>query len=171
MDWITWRLLEDGLWHPTYSDRFKVWTELFCKSGSHNSLMTKCFDMRRGAMYTSYAEVFCDVLEISFENVRRYKSLSARNHNNHELQFIEDMLQVVASHLLGGEKFNLLSSAIHSLSMLTGQTIQLGNLNEWDVWHKLREGYCHFRFSQSEVDRRDHSVYSKHFLELGAYRP
>ncbi len=165
MDWITFKLIENNAWKPTYEERFETWKNLFADKKSLK-ILQQCLDIKLGKYYVDFSIIFKEILDLSILQIMDY----AQKNNIlqlQELDFIVSMLQFI-DHFNNTYKCNeeYLETAMNSLAGMTRQTIELSN-NSWHSWHILRCIYSDYRFSRNETDKIDHLIYTTNFLKLG----
>lgn len=168
MDWITFELIENNKWYPSYIERFNVWKN-GVDSKKQIALMNKCLDIKLGKLHIDFKEIFSSVLSFSVYKLKYYVNKTDLPQNNFELQFIISMLQFIDYYISNKSlDLNSLKNAKNNLEQLINKNID-SNYSDLGLWHLMRCKYSDYRFSKSSTDKNDHYVYTNHFLKLGAY--
>jgi hypothetical protein len=165
MDWITFILIENGVWKPTYAERFEIWKKEFADKTLLNT-MQQCFEMKTGKQKADFREMFNTIILFSFQQISEYQNKISSS-KPQELRFIISMLQFI-NHYNSEKKCNkdcILIAKNCLAEMLNNDLFITKNL--WQSWHILRCLYSDFRFSLNEGDKIDHQIYTDNFLQLG----
>lgn len=167
MDWITFKLIENNKWSPSYTERFNIWNSEFSYF-EYAKLMKQCFEMKIGKNRLDFREIFYPILSYSLSELFYYANKIDIPINNPELRFIVLMLNFLDNYIQNNESDRqILKDAKINLEKLTNKKINVTD-DPWKCWHSLRSLYSNYRFSKNEIDKLDHTIYTNHFLTIGA---
>lgn len=170
LDWITWQLIQEGMWVSGYRNRYIQWRKLETVEDWQIQIMESCLETKLGKNNIDYREIISPSLRLAFSYISRLSN-SLFGGVPTELEFVSSMNRFIEAKVkrdMEQQAENHLFAARKLLCELIGKDIAVGlsTTNE-DEWLALRRVYSEFRFARNPLDRMDHEVYTDHFLQLG----
>ncbi|MCX6578567.1 MAG: hypothetical protein NT166_00100 [Candidatus Aminicenantes bacterium] len=168
MDWLTWQLMEQNCWAPSYHERFQIWENRYTTDKKTKLLLKQCLKAKLGYSIVDVKEIFSPIVEFSSVQMERYSEMNFENRDERELKFVKVMLKVIKSVIDSDDDFSPLQEATSLFEGFSTQKMGAKIDYSWEYWHHLRIAYNYFRFKCDPLAWKDHEIYTNYFLQLGS---
>lgn len=169
MDWIMFKQLQNGLWKPSYSERFKLLNKDKNTMMGDYSLLKKLYNIRIGKETTHYLDIIDDAYDLAFKEINAYVSI-IKPIESVELDFLINMSLSLLSLIKKNSPSHYLKQALNHCSRLTYSDLNHSSITSpIKLWEMMRREYSEFRFNRSQKDMFDHQINTEQVLSLGSY--
>ncbi|MCP4583805.1 MAG: hypothetical protein GY839_19515 [candidate division Zixibacteria bacterium] len=167
LDWITWDLLEIGIWENSYNESFNLWSKYYCKDESYRKFLSKCLECKIGESYIPFHGHYEKIINYELTKTKDYGDHIQKDLCDVELEFIRHMLLFIIDMINKIPNSKEMQYAITAYQSLAKCKLALSHESQYHQWQQLRILYSNYRFSKDYLSWQDHNVYTSYFLNVG----
>ena len=165
LDWVTFRLIQEGRWVQGYKNRYSIWKGLNAITNIERETMAECINTKLGHSNTDYRLIFPSGLGMGTGFCATFASMFKTPHQ--ELNFVLAMNKYIQSRISGDLEQSKIDIDLARASISNLLMEEISCIDDLDsTWLNFRRIYSNFRFMRNSRDRIDHRVYTDFFLNL-----